>query len=151
MARSCTGNSDTSYWREGRACSIVYCCRKLLPKFRSLKNTCIISHFQWVRDASMASLGPTAEVRVLSFKGNPPFLIGCCVDVTVCLGHVRFFMSRQLVSSKQTSDSWGRGTTAFDYLILLMTFYLFFFYCIDSLVARHPSIFHSRGENYTRV
>lgn len=42
---------------------------KLLPKFSSLKNTCIISHFQ----PSMASLGPTAEVRVLSFKGNPPF------------------------------------------------------------------------------
>lgn len=69
-----------------------------------------------------------AEVRVLSFKGNPPFLIGCCVDATVRLGHMRFFMSRQLVSSKQTSESWDRGTTAFDNLILLMTAYLFFFF-----------------------
>lgn len=128
IAWSCTGDSDTSFWREGGACSIVYCCRKLLPKFSSLKNTCVTSRFHWVRDPGMALLGPTVEVRVLSFKGNLPFLIGCCVDATVCLCHVRLFKSRQLVSSEQTRESWGRGTTAFDNLIFLMTSYLFLSY-----------------------
>lgn len=122
---------------------------KLLLKFSSLKNTCIISHFQWVRDPSMASLGLTAEVRVLLFEEILPF------SLAVAWMPLFAFVTRG--SSNQ--DSWshqskqvkvGAGTTAFDNLILLMTSD-HFFYRIDSLKARHPSIFHSRGENYTRV
>lgn len=146
--------TQTNYWKEGRACSIsTAAVEKLLPKFSSLKKYLCYHSVSMCQRPKYGFTRSYGWGESLWAQGRPlPFLLAVCGCHCLPLpleSLRRQFKSRQLVSSEQTNDSRGREMTAFDSLLLvLMTYH---FYHIDTLVARHTSTSHSRWENYTRV